>query len=170
MELVEIHREILIMTSLTEKLNDLKKTVKPGEKPAVVKTEKVKKSKYIPKGGNGGKRPDSGRKPGGTAMQKRVNKELIMDHVSGEATVTVVDRKTGKTVTVKKPRIIAALEKLYELGMKGQGDANAIDRWMNRAIGKAIQPIVGDDDEPPVQVQDLGIAAILKKVYAKKNK
>lgn len=143
-----------------------------GEKPASApdkeieepKTEKVKKGGYKKKGGNGGAREGAGRMPGGTAEQKRAQKQLVRDHINEVTDITVVDRATGKQVTVKKPRILAAMEKLFQIGMK-DGDANALDRWLNRALGKPAQPIIGgDEDDAPVSVK-LGVSKILKKLH-----
>lgn len=156
------------MTAKKPSLTELTKALKGGGNKAVPQLEKMKKTpkeKKAPGTGTwGGAREGSGREPGGTQLQKRIHKQLIEKHVEEEAEVTVTDKKTGVTVVVKKPRILIAMEKLFALGTRGQGDAAALDKWLNRAVGKAVQPIVGDEDEPPVQV-DLGIGHILAKVY-----
>ena len=136
----------------------------------VVQTEKlikVKKRHYQKKGGNGGVRPGSGRPEGSLAFGRRINKQLIDAHINEEFEVRVTDSKTGRKVTATKPRFIVVLEKLYEIGMRGDGDANALDKWLNRAIGKPVQPIVGEEEEPPVQI-DLGMERILNLVYGSK--
>lgn len=130
------------------------------------KTEKVKrrKSRYVKKGGNGGARPGSGRTPGGTAMQKRLIKKILADHYDEQVELKVKDPKSGKEVIIKKPRALAVMEKLYEVGMAGSGNDAALDRWLNRALGKPPQPLVGDEDEVPVAI-DLGVDRMLDKAY-----
>jgi len=119
---------------------------------------------------NGGARDGAGRKPGGTADQKRLRKEMVNAHYKEEAEIQIVDKKTGKIITQKKPRIIVALEKLFQIGMKGQGDKDALDKWLNRAIGKPAQPIIGgDEDDEPVHL-NIDVDGMLEKIYGDKEK
>lgn len=131
-------------------------------------TEKVKKSSTgdtaVQPKKNGGARPGSGRKPGGTALQKRIVKQVLAAHYDEEVEIEVKDAKTGKTVKVKKPRALAVMEKLYQVGMAGAGNDAALDRWLNRALGKPPQPLIGDEDEAPVAI-DLGVDRMLDKAY-----
>ncbi len=133
-------------------------------KALVGKTEKVKKVKYVKKGNNGGKRPGSGRKPGGAALERRTLRAILSKHYGEDVTIEVEDPKTHKKVKIKKPRVLAMMEKLYETGI-ANGDTAAIDRWLNRALGKPPQPLVGDEEEDPVRI-DLGVDRILGKVYS----
>lgn len=142
---------ILTTTSKVEKSNKPQRT--GGKTPG-----------HGPLSNNGGAREGAGRPAGGSEGQRRARKLLIETHVEEKITVTVKDPKTGQPITIEKPRIVVAMEKLFQLGTKGDGDAAALDKWMNRAVGKAVQPIVGDEDEPPVQV-DLGVGRIIDKVY-----
>ena len=107
--------------------------------------------------------PASGRRPGGEALRRRSLKELVNDHFSEEVEVKILDKKTGKEVIVKKPRTVVMIEQLYQTALKNH-DTAAMERWLNRALGKAVQPISGDDDEPPVRV-DIGIEKILGSAY-----
>ena len=109
--------------------------------------------------------PGSGRKPGGTALQTRLLKELMKDHCNEEIEVTMMDKKTGKIVTIKKPRLIIAMEKLYQIGIKEDGNDAAIDKWLNRAVGKAPQPLVWDEDEAPIRVDKQDMDRLLDKAY-----
>ena len=127
----------------------------------VPELENLKKDKETKKGKHGGVRPNSGRKEGGTALQKRLLKQAMVEHLEEEVDVTVRDRRTGKEHTVKKPRIQVILERLFNFsGTHYQ----AADLWLNRAVGRAPQPLIGDVDEAPVQI-DLGIGRILDKAY-----
>lgn len=131
------------------------------------KVEKLKTGGKTPGHGsvkdNGGARENSGRKPGGTADQKRLRKEIVQNHIKEDVEVLTKDGKT-----IKKPRLLIAMERLFALGTKGEGDANALDKWLNRAIGKPAQPIVGgDEDDEPVQLSVVGVDDMLKKIYGK---
>ncbi len=89
-------------------------------------------------------------------------KYIIKEHTNEAVKMVVLDDKTGKRITIEKPRSLVMMERLFKAGM--EGDVNAMAKWLDRAAGKPAQPIVGDDDEPPVQI-DLGIGRILEKAY-----
>ena len=140
-----------------------------------VKVEKLKISKKPNLGGktpghkplstNGGARDGAGRKAGGTSLQRRLNKTLLVDHFGEEVDVKVKDPKTGEEHIIKKPRLIIQIERLFAAGVQGGViDAGAVDKWLNRAVGKAPQPLIGDEDEDPIQV-DLGVDRLLGKAY-----
>lgn len=160
-------------TSLSKSLATLKTLGKPDEvrkqtTPQNRKIETVadlKPPKKVDGRKNNGGHHNGGRKPGGTAMQKRLRKQLLEDHFGEEVEVRVKDRKTGVEKIVMKPRAVVIMERLYMIGMGlVEGDSAAIDKWLNRALGKAPQPLVGDEEEDPVQV-DLGIGRIIDKAY-----
>lgn len=145
------------MTKIEEKLKRL----------AGVKTDKLipAKEKKEPKkrGKNGGRRPGSGRPPGGVALERRTLRAMLAKHYGEEVEIEVEDPLTHKKVMIKKSRVLAVMEKLYKVGIENGNDA-ALDRWLNRALGKPPQPLVGDEEEDPVQI-NLGVDRILGKVY-----
>lgn len=114
--------------------------------------------------------PGTGQQPGGTAEHKRINKQLLAQHFGEEVPVRLIDAKTGKEVVKMKPRVIVQIERLFQASQHKDGtfDPNAIDKWLNRALGKAPQPLVGDEDEDAIQV-DLGAERILRKLYGDKG-
>ncbi len=127
-------------------------------------TEKVKTAEEIkPPKQNGGARPGAGRKPGGTALQKRLMRTLLAEHFSEKIKVKVTDPKTGKQHVIEKPRVLVAIDTLFHIGIDTKNDA-ALDKWLNRALGKAPQPLIGDEEEDPIRI-DLGVERILKKAY-----
>lgn len=140
-----------------------------GKKPAVVKVEKLKTETKInlPKKrtvkDNGGAREGSGRKPGGQALARRTLRAILAKHYAEEVEIEIEDPKTKKMVKIKKPRVLAMMEMMYQIAEKN-GDSAAGDRWLNRALGKPPQPLIGDEEEDPVRV-DLGVDRILGKVY-----
>jgi len=105
----------------------------------------------------------AGRKPGGTAMQRRLLKQAMQEHFEEEVNVKVKDPKTGKEKVIKKPRVLVVLQTLFQIGVESKNE-HALDKWLNRAVGKAPQPLIGDEEEDPIRV-DLGIDRILKKAY-----
>lgn len=150
---------------LTKPENEKLKRTPYGQKP----NPKAKGGgSYIPKGVGFGKRNGSGRKTGGTFQQKRLNKRSINEHYNEEVDVKVKDPLNGKEKIIKKPRILVQLERLYRASTRPDGsfDVSAIDKWLNRALGKAPQPLIGDEEEDPIKV-DLGIERILGKAYGR---
>lgn len=119
---------------------------KNGGRAETDKLKKNTKSKggrnYVPKGvGNGGKREGSGRKTKEETIIARGRKELIEGHYEEEVEVTYTDRGSGQTVKVKKPRTLIALEKLFKIGTEGEGNWNALEKWLDRSLGKAKQDV-----------------------------
>lgn len=110
--------------------------------------DSLKKEAPIKTGKRGGAREGSGRKTKETTLIARGIRDWVDSHINEEDTIAIVDRRTGTRVEVKKPRVVAVLEKLYQIGMKGEGDADALNKWLDRALGKAVQPIAGDQDKP----------------------
>jgi len=89
---------------------------------------------------NGGPRPNSG--PKVTAEKKVVIelKELIENHGKEE-----VEIKTTKGEIIKKSRILLLLDKLFLEGLN-KGNIPAAKEYLDRAMGKAVQPIKGPGD------------------------
>jgi hypothetical protein len=50
--------------------------------------------------------------------------------------IVVKQRSHGQVRLVKKSRLILALEKLFEIGMRGDGDVRALSKWLDHTIGK----------------------------------
>ena len=111
--------------------------------------------------------PNSGRKPKMETLLKRGIKAFLDDHVNEKVKVQVTDPKTGKTMIIDKPRVAVVLQQLYALGMgtTDKGSAPALREWLDRALGKAPQPIRGDgDDDTPIKLE-VDITKILEKAY-----
>lgn len=160
--------------SKAHSITDSIKALKAGKAVPAPKIENVKTGKDIkpptkpPKNkdkrsGNGGAREGAGRKPGGTALQRRLVRTLVQDHYTQEVDVKVKDPKTGNEHTIKKPRVLVAIDTLFQVGVQNK-DAHALDRYLNRALGKPPQPLIGDEEEDPVRI-DLGVERILGKAY-----
>lgn len=123
-----------------------------------IKTEIVTDLRKFNKGG-----PGAGRPPSGQNLARRTLRAMLANHFSEEVEVELEDPKTHIIVKVKKPRVLAMMELMYQLAVKN-GDSMAGDRWLNRALGKAPQPLIGDEEEDPIRV-DLGVDRILGKIY-----
>lgn len=112
--------------------------------------------------------PGTGRKTLEATLIARGLKQMIDDHsnemidveITVDVTVKGVTKKIKKMVKVSRFR--HALEKLFRIGTEGTGDADAINKWLDRVAGKPAQPVVGDEDAPPVQVE---IGSLLAKIY-----
>lgn len=155
------------MTSITDKLNKLKESVKPAEQ----KNRKIEKSTEtiykIDKRKFNHAGPNSGRKPKEETLIKKGIKQWIDDHVKEDVKITVLDKSTGKTVEIKKTRLMYALEMLYQIGTgaTSKGNAGALSMWLDRALGKPPQTLRGgDEDDAPLRV-DIGFDVMLDKVY-----
>ncbi len=111
-----------------------------------VKTEKLEKAKKPVRGKNGGVRPGSGRKPKAATLLERGIKEWVDQHINEMVDVKIL-AKDGTTTIVKRARVAAVLEKLYLIGMT-ENNADALNKWLDRALGKPVQAIVGDEEKP----------------------
>ena len=129
-----------------------------------------KKGNVQKKGTWGGKRKGAGGvKPTkeSTIIKKGI-KEWMDDHANEPVEMTLVDKKSGKTVTIKKPRRVAVIEKIFEIGMKGDrviGNVAALKEWMDRYAGKASQPIRGEGEDSPIRLHVDNLDRLLEKVY-----
>ena len=122
--------------------------------------------KYVKKGGNGGVRPNSGRPKKVETLDKEGIAELIRKHIHEHVEVQVIDKATGKIIKFQKPRILAALEMLYQIGHK-EKNTSALNAWLDRAIGKPIQPIGGDKNQPIEMRHDISEDSNISKVLGK---
>ena len=153
------------MSELDEKLKRL------SGKTAIVPTEEVKKRKRGKGMANGGARAGAGgKKPTKLETITRLGiQTYIDDHYYGKTTIRVTDPKTGRTIDVQKTRVVLALEKLWNIGMKGEGNADALNKWLDRALGRAIQPLGGEDPGAPVFNLQVNIKNILDKAYGQQG-
>ncbi len=132
------------MSKLDEAINKLKGGKIPNSQTAENGTVKIDKRKFNKRD------PKSGRKPKEANIIARGIKAYLEAHYDEKVKIRVTDPKTGKTREIAKPRGILALEQLFLLGM-GQtekGNADALNKWLDRALGRPAQPIVGDEDKP----------------------
>jgi len=145
------------LKKLTEQLKGASKT---PVAPAAPKLEKLEKKRGKDKGKHGGKRNNSGRKPL-EEDEKRVTLKRSYENYAGEEDDVTVKRLENGTVVQRREkmaRIRVLQEALYKKAR--EGDVSAIKEFNDRVLGKSRQPIVGDDEEPPVQI-DLGIGDVL---------
>lgn len=149
---------------MTTKLNDITKQVEALKKGKLPNSQKVDLRKYNKR------HPDSGRKPKEETLIKSGVKRLLDMHINEDDTLTVRDVRTGKTVQVTKPRIVFVLEKLYRMGMKDEGNHEALGKWLDRALGKAPQTLRGgDEDDAPLRIDVSGFEGLLGKAYGKSD-
>ena len=99
--------------------------------------------------GHGGRRPGAGRPEGGRALARRQLKAIVDAQINESVKIQVVDPKTGKKTVVTKPRLLRQLEVLYDIGVQDRS-YEAISRWLDRALGRPVQPVEGGDEERPI--------------------
>lgn len=115
--------------------------------------------------------PKSGRKPNEAKLIERGIKSEINKYSMENVQMEVQDPKTGQKRMVKKPRIMWILETYFNVGMKLLAEnkdlaaAGVLNSFLDRAMGKAAQPIRGEgEDDAPIRIAgDIGL--ILKKAY-----
>lgn len=90
---------------------------------------------------NGGPRDRSGPTPRIETVVFQELKTLIENH--GKDMVEFKD-KDGKVL--KKARVLVLLDKLFVDGYKG--NIQAIKEYLDRVLGKSVQPLVGEKDRP----------------------
>lgn len=133
---------------------------KPADETLKLPEDSKKKSR-------GGARPGAGQPPKEETLIKRGIKQYIDDHINEEVDVKITDPKTGKSRIIKKPRVAVVLQHLYALGMgqTDKGNGAALKEWLDRAVGKAPQPIKGDsEDDTPIRLE-VDINKMLDKAY-----
>lgn len=153
------------MTEINDKLANLKKSLGTSEKKVVDTNidslKKIDKSKQV---GKGGKREGSGRKPTEQTLIKKGIKQIVDTHANEEVEVLITDRATKKVIKVKKPRVLIVMEYLYKIGT-GENNVGALKEWLDRSMGKAPQPLKGDEnDDTPIRI-GLDITSVLDKGY-----
>lgn len=111
---------------------------------------------------NGGYRPGAGQPPKLANLIAKGQKQMLDDFVAGEYTVDVEIR--GKKVTLKKSRVLIATEMLFLIGIK-QESPDALNKFLDRALGRPAQPIRGDgDSDAPIRMEH-DISSIIAKAY-----
>lgn len=157
------------MTSKKPSVADAIKDLVRGTKATPVKTEPRKKSRtskyYVKKGGNGGKRPNSGPDPLPQEDQRRTLKQAWRQYGLEEVEIRYPKQlEKGKVEErrEKMSRLRVIQEAIYRAG--ASGNMVAAKEFNDRVLGKSPQPIVGDEDEAPVQIDLLG-ERILEKAY-----
>lgn len=122
----------------------------PKAKKALNETDRRKFNKRDPK---------SGRQPSDDTLVKRGVQQWLDEHINEQVDVQFEDKRTGKIVKKKMPRLMMEMEVLYKLGIGAtvNGNVAAITQWLDRALGKPMQPLEhrGDKDAPLRIVVDL---------------
>jgi hypothetical protein len=74
------------------------------------------------------------------SLQARGLDILLEKHIGETVSIRITDGK-GNIVYVEKPRVVVALEKLFERGTKGAGETQALEKWLDRVMGKPAQAL-----------------------------
>ena len=82
-----------------------------------------------------------GRKTTDRLIVQRGLQVVVDRHANEVMRITIFDKKSGKTIEVKRPRVIIALEKLFTRATKGEGETAALEKWLDRALGKPQQAV-----------------------------
>lgn len=144
---------------MSESLKDRLARLKGEKKSPIEKLKKAEKSK------KGGKRSGSGRKPKESTLITRGIKAYLDQHINENVKIKVTDPKTGKSREIKKPRLVVVLERLFEAAVTDK-NVDAMNKWLDRALGKPLQKIGGDDNQPLKLEIDIG--PMLEKAYGNK--
>lgn len=124
------------------------------------KIEQLNKTTFKKKDGrskNGGSRRNSGPTPRVEKVVFQNLKALIENH--GQDSVEFKD-KDGKVL--KKARVLALLDKLFVDGLKGS--IPAAKEYLDRVLGKAVQPLVGEKDRP-LEIRVIDVDPTIAKKY-----
>ena len=159
---------------MAETLKDKLKRL-AGEKPENAKKPSGepgtgKGRNYVPNGkGRGGWR--GGIKPTKEEIiEERGRKEYVEEFYDGGMMIQITDPKTGKVRIVEKNRTLIALEKLFNRAVKGEGDTEALAKFLDRALGRAKQPLTGGDEgDEPIKHEVVGLDGILEKAYGNED-
>jgi len=83
----------------------------------------------------------AGRKTTAKLIAQRGLQLVVEQHANETVRITIFDKRSGKTVELKRPRVIIALEKLFTRATKGEGETAALEKWLDRALGKPQQAV-----------------------------
>lgn len=131
--------------------------------------EKIESASSAKKSKRGGKRPGSGRKPKAERAEVITAVSGLDAHVTETVEVTIRDPRAGTSKTIAKPRIVVAMEKLFERATKGEGETQALDKWLDRALGKAPQSLAlkhSGEIATTIKKQPSKAALAAKRAYA----
>lgn len=84
---------------------------------------------------------DAGRPTTEETIEARGLSIILEKHANETVKVTIRDKRSGQSVEVEKPRILVALEKLFERATNEKGETQALEKWLDRALGKAPQAV-----------------------------
>ncbi len=147
--------------SVADEIKNLVKGSAPRPAPRIEKIEKTA-PKEDKRKGNGGRRRNSGRKPLALDEKRKTVKQSWEEFGGEEIEVTELHAGTKEQRKVKMKRLRVAQERLFK--KVNEGDIAAIREFNDRVGGKAMQPIVGDATEDPIQI-DHDVTPILEKAY-----
>lgn len=111
--------------------------------------------------------PGTGNQPKEKSLTRRGIKAYLDQHINESVKIRVTDPKTGRVREISKPRLIIILEKLFNVAVT-DGSPDAMDKWLNRALGRPLQPIGGAEDAEPIHIK-VDLEYILEKAYGAKN-
>lgn len=138
----------------------VKQPEKKVDTVAVKKKVTLEKLENKPKGSYGGKRAGSGRKPLADKAIIELLRSKIKQHGNVEVEVVLKDGERKKLT-----RIEALLEVLFQEGFIKR-NIQSIKEYLDRVMGKSVQPISGaGDEEPPVTFDFVGEARKRLKKY-----
>lgn len=121
-------------------------------------TKKTEKLKKPPRGKNGGARPGAGRPAKEENVVVQELKTLIDLHGKEEVEL---QGKGGQVL--KKARVLVLLDKLFKDGYGG--NIQAIKEYLDRVLGKAVQPLSGPDKDKPLSI-DIAVDSTIAAKYA----
>lgn len=107
---------------------------------------------------NGGARANSGPAPKAENVVVQELKVLIDNHGKED-----VELKAAGGRVVKKARVLVLLDKLFTDGYGG--NIQAIKEYLDRVLGKAVQPISGPDKDKPLSI-NIAVDSTIANKYA----
>lgn len=120
-------------------------------------SKKIEKLKKDGRGKNGGARPGSGRKMKEETPIIQELKTLIDNHGKDE-----IELKAPGGKVIKKARVLILLDKLFVDGLKGS--IPAAKEYLDRVLGRAVQPISGEKDRP-LEIRVIDVDPTIAKKY-----
>lgn len=149
------------MNTIQEKINALKTGIQSVQNSV---PKNIKLPRYTKKGGHGGKRQGTGRKPSKPDEVRRTIKKAYEEFAEDEVEVQELHKGT-KEIRVKKLKRIRVIQEALFKKAK-DGDVSAIKEFNDRVMGKSKQPITGgEEDDTPLRIEHSGIDRILDNAY-----
>lgn len=129
-------------------LERIAKLSKHGESTGNPKTQKIQKvavsTGKVDRRHFNKRTPGSGRQP--AEEQRRAQYQLVRQFADKKVPVNEVDKRTGRTRIVQMTVLEVTLATLFGEVQKKEGWA--VKEMLDRILGKAAQPVVGDEDNP----------------------